>query len=160
MLFKDSYHWSWNIILFFFSKKKTPSISYKILQMRVLYTNPCRDAIVPLMWMPTDSRKVKDDHCWMKASCCLSTPSDPPLRPSYWLFRVATTSFVFLTIFYFKYINIPLPLHHGVNQVAWIPYIYKWSAYTMYKNVEIIKGIYLGSRKNNTWIFEAQPRGC
>ena len=27
--------------------KKTPSISYKILQMRLLCTNPCRDAIVP-----------------------------------------------------------------------------------------------------------------
>ena len=27
--------------------KKLRSISYKILQLRVLYTNPCRDAIVP-----------------------------------------------------------------------------------------------------------------
>ena len=31
----------------FFFPQKTPSISYKILQMRVLYTNPCREAIVP-----------------------------------------------------------------------------------------------------------------
>ena len=44
------------------------------------------------MWMPTDSRKGEDDHCWMKASRCLSTPLDSPLRPLYWLFRVATTS--------------------------------------------------------------------
>ena len=33
------------------------------------------------MWMPTDSRKGEDDHCWMKASRCLSTPSDSPVRP-------------------------------------------------------------------------------
>ena len=31
----------------FFFNNKTPSISYTILQMRVLYTNPCRDVIVP-----------------------------------------------------------------------------------------------------------------
>ena len=31
----------------FFLQKKTPSISYKIIQMGVLYTNPYRDAIVP-----------------------------------------------------------------------------------------------------------------
>ena len=30
------------------------------------------------MWIPTDSRKGEDDHCWMKANRCLSTPSDPP----------------------------------------------------------------------------------
>ena len=35
-------------IYFFFSfSRKTHSISYKILQMRLLCTNPCRDAIVP-----------------------------------------------------------------------------------------------------------------
>ena len=33
-------------ILFFFPKK-TPSISYKLLQMRLVCTNPWRDAIVP-----------------------------------------------------------------------------------------------------------------
>ena len=44
------------------------------------------------MWMSTDSRKGEDNHCWMKARCCFSTPSDPPMRSSYWLFRVATTS--------------------------------------------------------------------
>ena len=44
------------------------------------------------MLMPTDSRKGEDNHYWMKASRCLSTPSEPPLRPSYWLFRVATIS--------------------------------------------------------------------
>ena len=44
------------------------------------------------MWMPIDLRKGEDDHCWMKASHCLSNPSEPPLRPSYWLFKVATTS--------------------------------------------------------------------
>ena len=44
------------------------------------------------MWMPTDSRKGEDDHCWMKASHCLSTPSEPPLRLSYWIFRVSTIS--------------------------------------------------------------------
>ena len=44
------------------------------------------------MWQPTDSRKGEDDHCWMKAIRCLSTPSEPPLRPSYWLFRVAILS--------------------------------------------------------------------
>ena len=42
--------------------------------------------------MPTDSRKGEDDHCWMNASRGLSTPSELPLRPSYWIFRVATTS--------------------------------------------------------------------
>ena len=31
----------------YISKNKAPSISYKILHMRVLYTNPCRDTIVP-----------------------------------------------------------------------------------------------------------------
>ena len=31
---------------FFFFPKKTPSITYKILRMRLLCTNPCRDAIV------------------------------------------------------------------------------------------------------------------
>ena len=30
----------------FFSKNKTPSISYKTLQLRMLYTNPRRDLIV------------------------------------------------------------------------------------------------------------------
>ena len=35
--------------------------------------------------MPTNSRKEEGDHCWMKATRCRSTPS-------YWLFRVATTS--------------------------------------------------------------------
>ena len=44
------------------------------------------------MWKPIDSRKGEDDHCWMKAIHCLSTPSEPPLRPSYWLFRVVTLS--------------------------------------------------------------------
>ena len=33
--------------VFLFFPKKTNSISYKILQMRVLYTNPCIDTIVP-----------------------------------------------------------------------------------------------------------------
>ena len=47
--------------------KKTHSISYKILQMRVLYTNPCRDVIVPSYVDATDSRKGEEDHCWMKA---------------------------------------------------------------------------------------------
>ena len=32
---------------FVFFSKKTPSISYKILQMRLAYTNPCRDTIGP-----------------------------------------------------------------------------------------------------------------
>ena len=36
--------------------------------MRLLYTNLYRDVIVHLMWMLTNSRKGKDDHCWMKAS--------------------------------------------------------------------------------------------
>ena len=44
------------------------------------------------MWMPTNSRKGEDDHCWMKTIRYLSTPSEPPLRPSYWLFRVTTIS--------------------------------------------------------------------
>ena len=43
------------------------------------------------MWMPSDSKREKH-HCWMKDSRFLWTPSDPPMRPSYWLFRVATTS--------------------------------------------------------------------
>ena len=34
-------------IYFIFFPKKTPSISYKNLHMRVLYINPCRDVIVP-----------------------------------------------------------------------------------------------------------------
>ena len=42
--------------------------------------------------MPIDSRKGEDNHCWMRASHCLSTPLDPFVRPTYWLFRVATTS--------------------------------------------------------------------
>ena len=40
----------------FFFQRKTPSISYKILQMRVLYTNPCRDTIVPSY---VDAHKLK-----------------------------------------------------------------------------------------------------
>ena len=44
------------------------------------------------MWMPTNSRKGENDHCWMKGGRCLSTRSDPPVRPSYWIFRMATTS--------------------------------------------------------------------
>ena len=44
------------------------------------------------MWTPIGARKGENDHCSMKASRCLSTPLEPPLRPSYWLFRVATTS--------------------------------------------------------------------
>ena len=35
------------LLFSFFFPKTTLSISYKILQMRVLYTNPCRDMIVP-----------------------------------------------------------------------------------------------------------------
>ena len=50
--------------------------------------------------MPIDSRKGENNHCWMKANCCFSTPLDLPVRPSYWLFRVATTSR------YISYINI------------------------------------------------------
>ena len=42
--------------------------------------------------MPIDSTTGEDNHCWMKASHCLSTPSKLALRPSYWHFRVATTS--------------------------------------------------------------------
>ena len=44
------------------------------------------------MWIPTASRKGEDNHCWIKASHCLSTLSELPMRPSYWLFRVAATS--------------------------------------------------------------------
>ena len=66
----------------FFLQKRTHSISYKILQIRLVYTNPCRDTIGPSMWMPADSIKGEDDHCWIKASRCLSTPSESPLRPS------------------------------------------------------------------------------
>ena len=69
---------------FFFYPKKTLSISYKTLQISVIYKS--------IYWIPTDSRKGQDNQCWMKASCCLLTPSELPLRPSYWLFRVATTS--------------------------------------------------------------------
>ena len=101
----------------FFFSKKTPSISYKILQMRVLYTNPCRDAIIPSYvdphWLIDNIHSTPitaklnlywnwsaqelfglygNIGCWIKASHCLSTPSEPPLRPSCWLFRVATTS--------------------------------------------------------------------
>ena len=35
-----------NLIMFIYLSKKTSSISYKILPMRVLYTNPCRGAII------------------------------------------------------------------------------------------------------------------
>ena len=35
------------LYMFFFSQKKTPSISYKILQIRLVCTNLCRDTIVP-----------------------------------------------------------------------------------------------------------------
>ena len=99
----DSMHREYNIALtlpfsilahqfsLFFSKKKTPSISYKNLLMRLVYTNPSREGMFYLMWRPTDSRKRECDHCWMKVNHCLSTPSNLPVRPSYWLFRVATT---------------------------------------------------------------------
>ena len=42
-----------------FFPKKTHSISYKILEMTVLYTNPCRDAIVP---------SYVDAHCLKKGT--------------------------------------------------------------------------------------------
>ena len=45
----------------FFFSKKTPSISYKILQMRVLYTNPCRDTIVPSY---VDAHWLKKGRGW------------------------------------------------------------------------------------------------
>ena len=77
--------------IFYFFPKKTPSISYKSLQMSYVQI-PVGMWQFHLMWKPTDSRKGEDDHCWMKAIRCLSTPSEPPLRPSYWLFRVATIS--------------------------------------------------------------------
>ena len=35
--------------------------------MRLLCTNPCRDAIVSSYVDATDSRKGEEDHCWMKA---------------------------------------------------------------------------------------------
>ena len=47
----------------FFFPKKTPSISYKILQMRLLYTNPYRDAIVP---------SYVDAHCLKKGRMTIS----------------------------------------------------------------------------------------
>ena len=37
----------YSVIKLFFFQNKTLSIGYKILHMRLLYTNPCRDAIVP-----------------------------------------------------------------------------------------------------------------
>ena len=43
-------------VIFIFFSKKTPSISYKILHMRLLYINPCRDVIV---------RSYVDVH-WLK----------------------------------------------------------------------------------------------
>ena len=51
-----------------------------------------RDAIVPSFVDAHWLEKGEDEHCWMKSRRCLSTPSEPPLRPLYWLFRVATTS--------------------------------------------------------------------
>ena len=77
------------------------------------------------MWMPTNSRMGEDDHCWMKASCCLSTPSEPPLRPSYWLFRVATTS---LHISYINIVGCAVWLEktclrccfHRIQRVIWL----------------------------------------
>ena len=52
-----------NIQILFFFSKKTPSISYKNLQMRLLCSNPCRDAIVPsyvhtYCFMPCESPNV------------------------------------------------------------------------------------------------------
>ena len=47
--------------------------------MRVLYTNPYRDAIVS-SYVDAHLRKGDNNHCWMKASRCLSTPSEPPLE--------------------------------------------------------------------------------
>ena len=47
---------------------------------------------VSLETIPTYSRKGEQDHSWMNATRYPSTPSDLPLRPLYWLFRVATTS--------------------------------------------------------------------
>ena len=40
----------------------------------------------------TQERERTTDRGWMKTNRCLSTPLDQPMRPSYWLFRVATTS--------------------------------------------------------------------
>ena len=36
--------------------------------MRLLCTNPCRDAIVPAFVDAIDSIKGEDDHCWIKAT--------------------------------------------------------------------------------------------
>ena len=81
------------IIIFYFSKKKTPSISYKILQLRMLYTNSKKglNSFI-LCGGPLTQRKGEDEHFWMKVDHCLSAPLVPPLMPSYWLLSIATTS--------------------------------------------------------------------
>ena len=37
----------WHVLFCFLFQNKTPSISYKILQLTMLYTNTIREAIVP-----------------------------------------------------------------------------------------------------------------
>ena len=80
------------MMMMIISKNKTPSISYKILQPRMLYTTPKRGSIVPSYVEVHGLKKGEDDHCWMKANRCLSAPSDLPVMPSYWLLSIATTS--------------------------------------------------------------------
>ena len=74
-----------------FFQKITP-ISYKILQMRLLFTNPCRDAIVTSYVDAHWLKKGRGRPLLDEGYSLSSTPSEPPLRPSYWLFRMATTS--------------------------------------------------------------------
>ena len=102
--------------------------------MRVLYRNPYRDVKLHFMWIPTDSRKGEDDHCWMKASRCLSTPLEPPLRPSYWLFRLATTS-----------------LHiSSINITGCVVWLEKTRLHLCFHSVQTITGL---TNSNITWDF-------
>ena len=86
------------------------------------------------MWMPTNSTKG-EDHCWMKANRCLSTPSEPPLRPSYWLFRVATT------LIHISCINI-------TSCVVWLE---KTHLHRYFHRVQRVIGL---TNSNTTWDLE------
>ena len=66
----------------------------------MLYTNPSWDKIVPSYVEAHWLKKGRGRQ--LLANRSLSAPSVPPVRPSYWLFSVATTS-----------------LHISNNNIAW-----------------------------------------
>ena len=62
-------------LYFFFFQNKTPSISYKNLQLRIWYIQiPEGTRSFHLMWRPTDSRKGEDDHWLLVLQLILHQP--------------------------------------------------------------------------------------